>query len=137
MKKFLTLLATFCAIIACCFIAACGDKAPIKADENTVVITASDSSFVFDGKTLKDYMDHLQENQQFTYSINNGMITTINGKSNTTNSYWMLYTSDSENANKQWGTFEYEETIYGSATLGADDLIVKEGCIYIWAYQTF
>lgn len=137
MKKFLTLLATFCAIIACCFIAACGDKAPIKADENTVVITASDSSFVFDGKTLKDYMDHLQENKQFTYSINNGMITTINGKSNTTNSYWMLYTSDSENANKQWGTFEYEETIYGSATLGADDLIVKEGCIYIWVYQTF
>lgn len=137
MKKFLTLLATFCAIIACCFVAACGEKTPIKADENTVIITASDSSFDFDGKTLKNYMDYLQDNKQFTYSINNGMITTINGKSNTTNSYWMLYTSDSENANQQWGTFEYEGTIYGSAILGADVLIVKEGCIYIWAYQTF
>lgn len=137
MKKFLTLFASILAIFACCLVAACGDKEPIKVDENTVIITASDSSFDFDEKTLKEYMDYLQKNQKFTYSINNGMITAINGKSNTSNSYWMLYTSDSENANQEWGTFEYEDSIYGSATLGADALIVKEDCIYIWAYQTF
>ena len=97
MKKFLTLFASILAIFACCLVSACGDKEPIKVDENTVIITASDSSY----------------------------------------SYWMLYTSDSENANQEWGTFEYEDSIYGSATLGADALIVKEDCIYIWAYQTF
>ena len=137
MKKFVTVLMAVLAVLICCFIAACGDRTPIKADENTVIITASDSSFDFDGKTLKEYMDYLQENQKLTYSISNGMVTTINGKSNTTNSYWMLYTSDSENANQAWGTFEYEDNIFGSATLGADALIVKENCIYIWAYQTF
>ena len=137
MKKFLTLLATFCAIITCCFIAACRDNEPIKVDENTVIITASDSSFEFENKTLKDYMEYLQDNEKLTFSISNGMVTTINGKSNTNNSYWMLYTSDSENANQAWGTFEYEDSIYGSAILGADSLIVKKDCIYIWAYQTF
>lgn len=66
MKKILTLFASILAIFACCFVAACGDKEPIKADENTVIITASDSSFDFDEKTLKEYMDYLQENQKFT-----------------------------------------------------------------------
>lgn len=137
MKKLLTILASILAVFVCCFVTACDDKEPIKADENTVMITASDSSFDFDNKTLKEYMDYLQDGQEFTYSINNGMITTINGKSNTTNSFWMLYTNDSEHANQEWGTFEYDNSIYGSATLGADALIVKEGYIYIWAYQTF
>ena len=94
MKKFLTLFASILAIFACCLVSACGDKEPIKVDENTVIITASDSSFDFDEKTLKEYMDYLQKNQKFTYSINNGMITAINDKSNTSNSYCMLYTSD-------------------------------------------
>lgn len=136
MKKFLTALTTFIAILACCLFAACGDKEPITADENTVIITAVSSSFDFENKTLKEYMDFLQ-GDNFTYSIENGMVTTINGKSNTTNSYWMLYTDDSENANNAWGTFEYESVIYGSAILGAEALPVKEGCTYIWAYQTF
>lgn len=137
MKKFLTFLASVLMVLACCFVVACGDKEPIKVDENTVIITAADSSFDFDNKTLKEYMDHLQDGQKITYAISDGMITTINGKSNTTNSYWMLYTSDSENANQEWGKFEYNDSVYGSATLGAEALIVKEGCIYIWAYQTF
>ncbi len=137
MKKIITLFASALAIFACCFVAACSEKGPIKADENTVIITATDSSFVFDNKTLKDYMDYLQENEKLKFSVKNGMITSINGKSNTTNSYWMLYTGDSEHANKDWGTFEYQNEIYGSATLGADALIIKENNIYIWAYQTF
>ncbi len=137
MKKILTSLASLVLIIVSCFFVACNNNGPIKADENTVVITATDSSFDFENKTLKDFMDYLQDNKKFTYSIENGMITTINGKSNTTNSYWMLYTSDAANANQEWGTFEYEGEIYGSATLGAESLAVKEGCIYIWTYQTF
>lgn len=137
MKKLSAYLATFLAILAYCFVAACSNKEPLKTDENTVIITASDSSYDFDNKTLKDYMDYLQDNRKFTYSLSNGMVTAINGKSNTARSYWMLYTSDAENSNNEWGTFEYENSIYGSATLGADALTVKEGCIYIWAYQTF
>lgn len=137
MKKFLTLFASLLTLLACCLVSACGDKEPIRADENTVIITASDSSFDFDGKMLKDFMDYLQDNEKFTYSIDNGMVTAINGKSNTSKSYWMLYTSDTENANQAWGAFEHEGTVYGSAVLGAEALPLKEGCIYVWAYQTF
>lgn len=137
MKKFLTLFASLFTLLVCCLVSACGEKDPITADENTVIITASDSSFDFDGKTLKDFMDYLQDNGKFTYSIENGMVTAINGKSNTSKSFWMLYTSDSENANREWGVFEHEGTVYGSAVLGAEALPVKEGCIYVWAYQTF
>ena len=137
MKKFLALLTSLLAVFACCFPVACSNKSPVTADENTVIITATDSSFAFDGKTLKEYMDHLQDNGKITYSVSNGMVTSINGKSNTANSYWMLYTSDSENSDTSWGTFDNNGDIYGSATLGADSLVVKEHCIYVWTYQTF
>lgn len=84
-----------------------------------------------------EYMDVLQNANELTYEIKDGMIVALNGKANTTNSYWMLYTSDSEHANSEWGTAEYNGNVYGSATLGATELPIKDGCIYIWVYQTF
>ena len=136
MKKFLVCLISALAICTCCFFAACLEKEPVKADENTVVITATDKSFDFNEKTLKDYMDHLQQNGKLTYSISNGFVTEINGKSQTLSSYWMLYTDDTGNSNSEF-ELEYEGAIYASAKFGAEALTVKEGCIYIWAYQTF
>lgn len=88
MKKLLTIFASIIAMLACCIMAACGNKEPITADENTVIITASDSYFNFDNKTLKDYMEYLQADEKLTFSASNGMVTAINGKSNTSNSYW-------------------------------------------------
>ena len=137
MKKFLICLASVLVLFACFVVSACDDKEPVKADENTVIITVSNSSFDFEGKKLIDYMDYLQDSKELTYTVANGMVTSINGKSNTTNSFWMLYTSDTENSNNAWGTFEHEGALYGSATLGAEALVLKEGCIYVWAYQTF
>lgn len=133
MKKLLTLVATLFTVCICCLVAACSDKKP----ETTVIITAQDDTFDFDNKSLKDYMDFLQDNGKLTYSISYGMVTAINGKANTTKSFWMLYTDDSENSNTSWGELEYEGAVYGSATSGAEDLVVKENRIYIWAYQTF
>ncbi len=67
------------------------------------------------------------------------MITRINDIANSAseNKYWMLYTSDTANANDAWGTVEYKEKTYGSATLGAESLVIKEDCLYIWYYQSF
>ncbi|MBD5632272.1 MAG: DUF4430 domain-containing protein [Clostridia bacterium] len=134
MKK---LSALILSVLACCFIAACAVRDPVKVDENSVIITATDSSYDFNGKTLKDFMDYLQEGGKLTYSVNNGMVTSVNGKANTLNSYWMLYTNDTENSNTEWGTVDYEGEVYGSATLGAESLIIKESSTYIWVYQTF
>ena len=131
MKKFLALAISLVAIAVCAFMTACGDVKP-------VVITATNESFDFNNKKLIDYMTYLQDEGDLTYEISNdGMLTSINGTSNTTNSYWMLYTDDTENSNEAWGTYEHEGKTYFSAVAGANDLAIKEGCIYIWAYQTF
>ena len=134
MKKFLALAISLIAILVCAFVVACG-KSPVTADENTVFITASDKSY--NDKTLLEYMNHLQDEGDLTFEIKDGMVTSMNGKSNTTNSFWMLYTDDSENANEAWGTFEHEGVIYGSAVSGVGELKIKENCKYIWTYQTF
>lgn len=130
MKKFLAFAISLIAIVACAFLVACGKVEP-------VVITATNESYDFNGKTLIDYMTYLQDEGDLTFEIKDGMVTSINGKSNTAKSYWMLYTDDAENANEAWGTFEHEGKTYGSAVAGVSELKIKENCVYIWTYQTF
>ena len=101
-----------------------------------VVITISQEASV-EGVTLQDYMEQLQEDGELSFTIENGLVTKINGTKNGTNSFWMLYTNDAENANTAWGTYEYNEVVYSSAILGAETLQIKAGCTYIWVYQTF
>ena len=132
MKKYCKILCVILAIIACCLsLSAC-----VFSDENdggismVVLASATPSS---DNQTLLEYMDQCE----IDFTIESGMITAVQGKSNTTNSFWMLYTSDAENSNEAWGTYDYEGTTLGSATLGAGELIVKAGCTYVWVYQTF
>lgn len=137
MKKLAAFLCAVIAVLAAVAAVGCGARQPVTADENTVFITAVDSFFDFENKTLKDYMDFLQANGKLTYTISGGMVGSINGKANTSNSYWMLYTDDKENSNGGWGTFEHEGKEYGSAILGVEQLPVKQNCAYVWAYQTF
>ena len=42
-----------------------------------------------------------------------------------------------DSANAAWGTIEYNGNVYGSAVLGAESLIIKDGCMYIWVFQSF
>ena len=132
MKKYCKILCVILSIIACSIsLSAC-----VFSDENdggisTVVLASATPSS--DNQTLLEYMEQCE----IDFTIESGMITAIKGKSNTTNSFWMLYTSDAENANEAWGTYDYEGTTLGSAVLGASELIVKAGCTYVWVYQTF
>ena len=89
--------------------------------------------------TLIDYMDRARLNGGFTYEIKDGMVTSINGKSNTADfsGCWMLYTSDTEFSNTAWGTVEYGEKTLGSAIVGAEELPTKADEIYLWEYCTF
>ena len=88
--------------------------------------------------TLMDYMTQLKEADKLDFEISDGMITSINGVENPVDysSCWMLYTSDEENANKAWGTVEYEGKEYGSAVSGADALKIKADQLYIWVYKS-
>ena len=89
--------------------------------------------------TLSAYMDELQKEGEITFIKSGGMLVSVNGKANDSdyNPCWMLYTSDAENSNFAWGSVEYQGKVYLSASLGMDELIVKNGETYIWWYQTF
>lgn len=135
-KKVVSLVSLVSAVLALFSLVALAGckKSPVTADENTVVIQASAEH---SGKTLLAVMEELQEAGELSFAVSDGMIVELNGTKQTASSYWMLYTSDKESANEQWGTFEYEGEVLGSAVSGAGELAVKEGCLYIWAFESF
>lgn len=124
-----------------CFVS-CGGKgqvvcALLESTETRVVFRVNDT----DGKaTALDCMDYLSENTDgFSYKISGGMVTEINGKANAADfsGCWMLYTSDADMSNAEWGTLEYGEQTLGSAIIGAETLVVQTGEIYAWEYVIF
>lgn len=144
MKKRINLtnfIAILCAFVMLFGITGC-NKEPlvVKDSETCIAITVSSKQLALtETTTLKDYMISLKNGGQLDFEIKDGMIVSINGKANAADysSCWMLYTSDAENANTAWGEIEYKGEKYGSAVLGAEALVVKDGCLYIWVYTTF
>lgn len=135
MKKLLTFLLAVATIFTTVFFVAC-DKEPLvlKESDTFVVITADTD----ENLTLIDYINSLDEYKDM-FVIENGMVTSIDGVQNKADwsECWMIYTSDLEMSNTAWGEVEYQGKKYGSAILGASELIVKNGCLYIFVYQGF
>lgn len=134
MKKLATFLLVF-TLTFCAFFVGCNkDALVLKESDNFVVITADTNKDL----TLIEYINSLDEYKDM-FVIENGMVTSIDGVANTANwsHGWMIYTSDSEMANTGWGEVEYKGNVYGSAILGASELKVKNGCLYIFVYQSF
>ncbi|MBR2322824.1 MAG: hypothetical protein IKA54_04435 [Clostridia bacterium] len=134
MKKLATFLLVFTLSVCALFVGCNKDPLVLKESDNFVVITADTSEDL----TLIEYINSLDEYKDM-FVIENGMVTSIDGVSNTANwsHSWMIYTSDSEMANTGWGEVEYKGNVYGSAILGASELKVKNGCLYIFVYQSF
>lgn len=134
------LLASLLLVFALCT-ACTPEKDPLVLKESDTFIVIKADESVSENETLATYMSKLKERGDAVvdFEIVGGMVKSINGKENASDysSCWMLYTSDTENANDAWGTVEYEEKLYGSAVSGAEALEVKNGEIYIWVYQTF
>ena len=130
MKRLTVFLFSILLSIAFCLSFVACDK-----EAQPVVITVSNEAK--EGMTLVEYMEDMQKNGEISFTVQGGMMTEINGVKNGTNSYWMLYTSDADNADTSWGTYEYNNQTLGSAVLGAESLVVAVGAIYIWVYQTF
>lgn len=108
------------------------EKVIVSEDKKTVIIKVDSDK----GESLEEYMKSLAS-EGLTFEIKDGMVTSINGVANTATSYWMLYTDDAEQSNDEWGTYDYNGKKHGSATVGAKELKIKKGCVYIWTYQTF
>lgn len=142
MKKKCIGIVAICTLVClvCSLFCACGTpKEPLVLKESDTFIVIKADESVGANDTLMDYMSKLKANGALQFEINGGMITSVNGIANAPDwsSCWMLYTSDTANANDAWGKIKYEDTEYGSATLGAEKLVVKAGAIYIWVYQSF
>ena len=135
MKKTISRLICLLLCLLFCFATVACTKT-VKIDGDFVLITAETKN-VGENATLIEYMEYLKENGKLDYEIADGMILSIDGKKGSSNQYWMLYTSDEENANSAWGNCEYEGTVYASASYGAEELLIKDGCVYIWYLQTF
>lgn len=142
MKRiFNTIIAIALSVVLCSFFG-CSPKEPlvIKESDTYIVITVSNEQMdIKKNTTLVDYMNSLKNDGKLDFEIENGMVTSVNGIENPADwsSCWMIYTSDTDNANSAWGTIEYDGKVYGSAIVGAESLIIKDGCIYIWVFQSF
>ena len=135
MKKHFTKILCL-VLLTCLAICVVGCTKTVVIDGDYVVITA-DTSKVEEGSSLLQYMDYLKSQGILDYEISDGMILSINGLTGGTNQYWMLYTSDTANSNNAWGSCEYDGKVYDSASLGAEQLLIKDACVYIWYLQTF
>ena len=122
------------------FVACDGDgqaKAEIVSKSDTVVVIKVNEVEGF--ATLLDAMNYLQDEGELTFEISGGMLSSIEGKANPSDwsACWMLYTSDTELSNMEWGTTKYDGKTYGSAIVGVESLQVAVGEFYIWSYDTF
>ena len=126
MKKIVALL--LCVMFSCALLCGCDNVG------KKVVLTPSED---FVGKTLSEFMQAEKDQEDLDFVIDNGMVVSLDGVKNTTNTYWMLYTDDTANSNDTWGTIEHEGKTYASATLGADSLVIAKDCVYIWVYTKF
>lgn len=134
MKKILSLVLLF---ISVTFISvSCTPVDQTAKDGDHIVITVSGE--IAEGLTLVQYMEQIKGGETLSsFVIEGGMLTKINGLKATGNVYWMLFTNDGENSNADWGTVTVNGTVYSSASLGAESLIVKSGYTYIWYAQAF
>ena len=112
----------------------------IKESDTCVVISVNENSLQDKSDVLlADYMQSLKDEGLIEFTIENGMITSINGIENASDfsSCWMLYTSDKDNSSTAWGSVEYNDIECGSSVLGAESLKVCPGELYIWVYKSF
>ena len=140
-KKILACLLAALLLMNILLLAGCQSE-PLVIKESDTCIVLKVTEEAFGSKTdmlLIDYMDQLVKDGKMTCTIQNGMITSINGIDNPADfsSCWMLYTSDEENANAAWGTVDFEGKQYGSAISGAETLKIKAGQLYIWVFKSF
>ena len=136
---FFTLLLTLVTVVY--MLVACDKEGSAKAEilskTDTMVVIKVNETEGF--ATLLDAMNYLQDEGKLTFEFSGGMVVSVEGKTNASDwsACWMLYTSDKEMSNTEWGVVEYDEKSYASAILGAESLTVAVGEYYILSYVSF
>ncbi len=132
----LTLLMSVCMLVGCQKEEGNLKATVVEESEKMVVIQVDE---VEGETTLLSVMQNLQTEGKLSFVVAGGMLTELNGIANDAdyNPCWMLYTSDAELSNQEWGTVEYNGSVFGSAIVGMETLTVISGGYYVWSYQSF
>ncbi len=140
-KKVFSFLLAVLILAGTLALAGCKGESLVIKDSDTYIVIKTTKEAIGDNTemVLMDYMEQLKEKGELDCTVQNGMVTSINGIDNPADfsSCWMLYTSDAENANTAWGQVEYDGKQYGSAISGAETLKIKPDQLYIWVFQSF
>ena len=109
----------------------------LETTEERIVISIGEAS---GEATLSQALDNLQKDGKLTFVVSGGMITSVNGKENRTESAssgysWMIYTSNTELSYSEYGSKTYENAVCYSAAFGADGLKVQQGETIILSYD--
>lgn len=140
-RKLISFISLLAMVILSAFgFVACGEKTAtaevLETTQTLVVIRVNKADEI---STLFDVMEELQKENALQFELGGTMLKSLNGKQNAADfsACWMLYTSDGEMSNGEWGTYDYRGTLCGSAILGGDALIVSTDSYYVWVYTTF
>ena len=105
---FLVLVMSCVALIGCSQEQGSAKAEVLLSNNNKVVIKINEAE---ENATLMSAMKYLKSEGKMQFEMSgDGMIQSINGVANPADwsACWMLYTSDSEMANMEWGTTEYD-----------------------------
>ena len=139
MKRKITvfLLTLLCLLLGVACNQTTAKAAVLATEEERIVISIDETN---GETTLAQVLESLQTDGKLTFTISGGMITSINGKQNRTESAnsgysWMIYTSNTQLSYAEYGSKTYGDTVCYSAAFGADGLKVAQGETVILSYD--
>lgn len=145
-RNFLPLMGALLALalpLAACAPADSGNvEYTVAVNTDTLVLFTAPEGIATD--SLKTYLDGLAQAGEITYTMENGMITSLNGKENvsgaSSGSFWMLYSDLTEldgvtYADPTFGTYTYDGEQLASCSYGAEGMPVVEGYTYAIVYE--
>lgn len=147
MVSILVLLIIVCAFVGC----EKGPQTTVPENENPQVVIQEGNAVVVvavkeymdkaKDNYLKSYLDVLVEEKILTYTGKEDtwgiFVTEVNGITTTkTNEFWGIYTSDEENANREYG-IEYNSKFWYQTNFGISQMPIKENVQYLFIIQTW
>lgn len=148
MKKFIKFLAAivvFSLIFGC--LAACNKgAADVELLESTERIVAIKALKTDNGTSLADALSSLKEQGKLDFEAEQGdyglYFLSVNGYTPAGNEFWVIYTTLGEYegftySDATWGTYQYKDKTCNSASVGASDLPLVEGELYILTVSAY
>ena len=149
MKKLLKLLVVVMVVVVAfsIFTACKGEAGEFKV---VVIRGSSEKEYVLDNTGndmtyLVDALEYLSNDSdaQFSYAMSGTFLSSVDGyvANSNNNEFWAIYTDleldGIEYFDNSWGTADYDNDSFGSATKGVTELPLNDGCTYIIKLSTW